>query len=210
MAEVSFPRFFFNRRVLGFFALVLVPFMMALSYREYFFPLFAESQGIGENHVGQLFMLCGMLTIYVGPRLSAFLIRILGPRWCVVLASGGMGAALLLFVLRPVVWAVLAGLFIMSLTVSFAYTCQYMYFEELPDSLAYGPGKAMGVYSVFESLGQVLGPVVYGSLLSFGWRTGIGAFLVLMAALLAFFALLILSGRKSGAPGSLNNQEEKL
>ena len=48
----------------------------------------------------------------------------------------------------------------------------------------------MGVYSVFESLGQTVGPVAYGALLAFGYRKGIGIFCGAMFALIVIFLLL--------------------
>jgi len=49
----------------------------------------------------------------------------------------------------------------------------------------------MGVYSVFESLGQTVGPIVYGTLLTLGYRSGIAVFCVAMAAFTALFAFMM-------------------
>ncbi len=193
--SVGFGKFFFKPRVIGFFLLMLLPFMMALSYREYFFPLFASEHGIGEVRIGQVYLLCGMIVIYIGPVLSSWLLKKLGAQWSIVLASGLMGVEMLLFVIWPTIVSVIAGVVILSVVISFAYTCQYSYFEQTPESKAYGEGRAMGVYSVFESLGQTVGPVAYGLLLTFGYQSGITVFcLVMFAMLLVFVALMLPSG----------------
>ena len=193
---IGFFRFFLNARVLGFFVLTLVPFMMALSYREYFFPLFASERGIGEVRIGQMYLVCGMIVIYIGPVLSRWLLSRLGGLWSAVTASALMAANMLLFVLFPSLGSVIAGVVILSVIISFAYTCQYTYFEMTPETSAYGEGRAMGVYSVFESLGQTIGPIAYGALLSFGYRVGIGDFCAIMFILLAVFVVLMLRHRK--------------
>lgn len=194
---VSFGKFFFNPRVFGFFLLILLPFMISLSYREYFFPLFASENGIGEVRIGQIYLLCGMIVIYIGPWLSGMLLKKLGALWSIVLASGLMAADMLLFILFPNLVSVIAGVVILSVVISFAYTCQYSYFELTPESAAYGEGRAMGVYSVFESLGQTIGPIAYGVLLTFGYRTGILVFcLVMFAMLLAFVAMTYRSAKE--------------
>ena len=54
----------------------------------------------------------------------------------------------------------------------------------------FGQGKAMGVYSVFESLGQTAGPVVYGAVLALGQRRGI---LLLSVATLGLLGIYLLS-----------------
>lgn len=195
--SMGFGKFFFNPRVFGFFLLMLVPFMMALSYREYFFPLFASENGIGEVRIGQVYLLCGMIVIYLGPVLSSWLLKRLGALWSIVLASGLMGVEMLLFVIWPNIVSVIAGVVILSVVISFAYTCQYSYFEQTPESSAYGEGRAMGVYSVFESLGQTVGPIAYGVLLTFGYQNGITIFcLGMFALLLVFVAVMLPSAKK--------------
>ncbi|MCR4590243.1 MAG: MFS transporter [Lachnospiraceae bacterium] len=183
--KIGFFKFFVNPRVLGFFAFILVPFMMTISYREYFFPLYVMGHGMDEVKVGQLFLVCGLLVIYIGPYISSWVIKKFGTFWSVVFASVIMGANLILSGLFLSVLTVIAGVVILSLCVSFAYTCLYTYFEQLPDSLMYGDGKAMGVYSVFENLGQTIGPTVYGSLMLMGERKG----MLVFGVVVLFFVL---------------------
>lgn len=193
--DISLVRFFFNRRVLGFFVLILVPFMMALAYREYFFPLFAQENGMSEVRIGQVYLLCGLLVIYLGPKISQWMLARLGALNSVILASVAMGANMLLYVAAPSMGSVLAGVVILSVIISFAYTCQYTYFEDLPDSTMVGQGKAMGVYSVFESLGQTVGPMAYGALLVLGQRQGILVFSAAMLGLAGLFIFIMWRGR---------------
>ncbi len=186
------PReFFTSRRVIGFFLLILVPFMMALSYREYFFPLYAQEHGVSEVRIGQIYLVCGMLVLYIGPYLSSWMIRTLGAYWSIIAASAAMGLNMLLFVLFPSLATVIIGVIVLSLIISFAYTCQYTYYELTPEMLDYGEGRAMGVYSVFESVGQTIGPMAYGALLALGYVKGIGVFCVVMMLLVATFLVLM-------------------
>ncbi len=194
--KIGFVRFFFNRRVLGFFFFVLVPFMTSVSYREYFFPVFGQDHGINEVRVGQIFLICGLLVIYAGPYISNKIIRRFGTFWSVIIASICMGLNMMLFVLMPSIHTVIAGVVILSVLISFAYACQYTYFEQLPDSLMYGDGKSMGVYSVFENLGQTIGPMIYGSLLMLGYRTGIGLFAAVMLVFSVAYTIIMKSERK--------------
>ncbi|MCR4891431.1 MAG: MFS transporter [Lachnospiraceae bacterium] len=189
--EISFFRFFLNRRVMGFFLLILIPFMMALSYREYFFPLYMQEYGFGEVRVGQVYLLCGLLVLYLGPRISAQLLKWIGAFWSVVLSSALMGLNMLIFVLYPNEASVLLGVVILSVIISFAYTCQYTFYEQLPDCVMYGDGKSMGVYSVMESIGQTLGPMVYGAALTMGYRQGIWIFGGSMLMLVLLFVLMM-------------------
>ena len=181
--KIGFVRFFFNLRVFGFLALILLPFMTSVSYREYFLPMYVMENGIAENRVGQIYLICGLLVLYVGPYISSYVIKKFGTFWSIIIASIMMGSNMLMFVLHPSMGTAVAGIFVLSAVTSFAYTCQYTFFEQLPDSLLYGDGRSMGVYSIFENLGQTVGPVVYGALLGFGYRTGLG---IMGGALLVF------------------------
>ena len=193
---IGIVRFFASRRILGYFILILVPFMMSLSYREYFFPIFAQDHGIDEVRVGQIYLLCGLLVLYFGPPLTEWILKTLGPLWSVVAASILMGVNMLVFVLHPTMGSVLFGVALVYAVFSFSSGCQYTYFQNCPESMQFGEGKSMGIYSVFESLGQTLGPVSYGALLGLGHRTGIGIFCAAMLALTACFAALMWNQRK--------------
>lgn len=189
-------RFLFHRKIMGFFLLLLIPFMIALSYREYFFPLYMERFGIDEIQIGRIYLACGLAALYAGPCLSGRLLRRLGAKRSVMLASFGMAANMGIFVLFPNAASVTAGLIVLSFIISFAYTCQYTYFEQLPECRAFGEGSAMGIYSMFESLGQTLGPVVYGLALMRGQRMGIALLSAAMAGMLVLFALTAM-GKKT-------------
>ena len=189
----SLLRFLMNRRVIGFFLLMLVPFTVALSYREYFFPLFSQEQGLTEVRIGQIYLMCGLMVLYTGPQLSAWMLRRFGAAMSVLLGSLLLGLDMALFVVWPTWISVFIGVVILALVTSFALTCQYSFFEALPESQRFGEGQAMGVYSVFESLGQTLGPMLYGAALAAGYRNGIGLMAGIM--LVSAFAFALLMGK---------------
>jgi predicted MFS family arabinose efflux permease len=187
---ISTLRFLLDRQVASFFLLILTPFMMALSYREYFFPLFVTDYGISEVQIGQIYLLCGIATLYPGPFLAKMLLKRLGAKGSIIFASGLMAANMVIFVVWPSLASVLAGVGILSIVISFAYTCQYTYFENVPMAKRYGEGASMGIYSMFESLGQTLGPILYGIALGFGRRKGIFVIAALMEAMILGFIIL--------------------
>ena len=194
---MSVFRFLTSRRIAVFFLFLLLPFMMSLAYREYFFPLYASESGLSETRVGQIYLLCGLMGLYIGPPLSGWILRKFGPKRAIVLASSLIVGNFAFFIVHPSLSGVIAGVFILSFVISFAYTCQYAYYDTLDEIREYGSGAAMGIYSMAESLGQTLGPMIYGVLLSFGYRKGIASYAVLMSAALLLFVML--SGRRRKA-----------
>lgn len=181
-------KFLFSRRIIMFFSFILVPFMMALSYREYFFPLYVEQFGMDEVQIGRIYLGCGMLVLYIGPFLSKYILKVFGAKKSIVLASLCMACNMGLFVLMPNIYSVMIGMVILAVVISFAYTCQYTYFEGLSECTQVGMGNAMGIYSMFENVGQTLGPVVYGAALMLGNREGIFVLFILMLLLICLFA----------------------
>ena len=172
---------------------------MALSFREYFFPLYVSEQGVSELQIARIYLVCGLMALYIGPSLSAWLIRRFGPKTSVTAASVLLVLDMGVFVLHPSLGSVIAGVVILSFIVSFAYTCQYTYFDSLREIQEYGNGAAMGIYSMMESFGQTLGPIVYGGLLGLGYRMGIGTFSLLMALGVLLF-LSLSAGAKRQKP----------
>lgn len=192
--EVGFFRFLFNRQVITFLLLMLLPFLMGLSFREYFFPIYAAELGMTETMIGRLYLICGLLVIYAGPQLTGKLIARLGGKWTVALASGLIIAAPLLYVAIPTLATTIVGVLLLSVAISFGYAAQSTYYSELPSVEHYGGGRAMGIYSLFENIGQTLGPMIYGLAMMLGYRSGLGLIGGAMLALLLLF--LACNGKK--------------
>lgn len=192
--EVGFFRFLFNRQVITFLLLMLLPFLMGLSFREYFFPIYAAELGMSETMIGRLYLICGLLVIYAGPQLTGKLIARLGGKWTVTLASALIIAAPLLYVAIPTLVTTIVGVLLLSVAISFGYAAQSTYYSELPSVEHYGGGRAMGIYSLFENIGQTLGPMIYGLAMMLGYRSGLGLIGGAMLALLLLF--LACNGKK--------------
>lgn len=192
--EVGFFRFLFNRQVITFLLLMLLPFLMGLSFREYFFPIYAAELGMSETMIGRLYLICGLLVIYAGPQLTGKLIARLGGKWTVTLASALIIAAPLLYVAIPTLATTIVGVLLLSVAISFGYAAQSTYYSELPSVEHYGGGRAMGIYSLFENIGQTIGPMIYGLAMMLGYRSGLGIIGGAMLALLLLF--LICNGKK--------------
>lgn len=192
--EVGFFRFLFNRQVITFLLLMLLPFLMGLSFREYFFPIYAAELGMTETMIGRLYLICGLLVIYAGPQLTGKLIARLGGKWTVTLASALIIAAPLLYVAIPTLATTIVGVLLLSVAISFGYAAQSTYYSELPSVEHYGGGRAMGIYSLFENIGQTLGPMIYGLAMMLGYRSGLGLIGGAMLALLLLF--LACNGKK--------------
>jgi len=183
--------FLFQKRIIGYFLLILLPFMMSLSYREYFLPLIAEESGVSEITIGRFYLMCGLAFLYVGPLITNYLMKQLGALRSSLFACLLMGMVLLLYVLIPTVTVVFIGVVILSFVTAFAYGCMYTFFGTLAESQRYGEARSMEVYTVFESIGSTVGPLAYGVLLSLGSRLGIGIFCGVIFAFTGMYGMLM-------------------
>lgn len=188
--SISLVQFLLSRRVFTFFFFVLTPFMVALSFRDYVFPLYADAYGITEVRIGQIYLLFGLGVLYLGPVLADRIILRVGPKRAVIFASGLMIAAMGLFAVYPSLVTVILGVGMLYLTISFAYTCQYFFFETQPETDSFGVGRSFGVYSMFENIGQTIGPVIFGGLAAMGLHVGAGIIAAVMLVLLVLFRLI--------------------
>ena len=192
----SIKEFMFNAPVLGYFLLILLPFMMSLAYREYFLPLAADEYHVSEVNISRFYLICGLVFLYVGPAITRFLMKHLGMLGGSFLANMLMAAAMLFYVARPTIGVVFFGMVMLSFVTAFAYGCMHTFFGELPQSVRYGEAKSMEVYTVFESIGSTAGPIAYGVLLSFGNRLGLAIFGTGMLVLAGIYALIMKGNKK--------------
>lgn len=195
--KIHVLRFLADRSVWSFLLLLLMPFLIAISYREYFFPLYAAEMGMTETDIGRIYLLCGLVVIYVGPVLTRVLIDKLGGRWTTVLASALMIVSTLLFSFVPTTLAAVLGVTLLSIAISFGYAAQSTYFSSLPKVREYGESRAMGSYSLFDNGGQTLGPVVYGLALMLGYQMGVRIIGICLLVLLALFIIFSSIGKKA-------------
>ncbi len=191
--------FISDGKVFSFLLLMLTPFLIAISFREYFFPIYAADMGVSEADIGRIYLGCGLIVIYAGPTLTRRTLAKLGGKRTVALASALMAAATLLFAFVPRLGAAVAGLALLSLATAFGYAAQSTYYASLDGVTAYGEGRAMGVYSLFDNGGQTLGPIIYGAAMLMGYQSGLFIIGIAIAALTGLFiAVNIKRGKRNG------------
>jgi hypothetical protein len=86
-----------------------------------------------------------------------------------------------------------------GLTESFVFNQDLSHFSSLASVRRFGADKAMGVYNVFESGGEALGPLAFGLAASLGLGAGIAG---IAAGLAAGAVLFAAAGRPAGGEGA--------
>ena len=187
--KISIVRFLFKKELIIFFACAMIPYLFCGYFLNYFLPLFAESQGMAETAIGQLFLINGICVIYLGPSLTSMLTGRLKLKYTVILAGAIYIATLFLFFLFTGNGMVVASAFLFGIADSFGFSALSIYFSSLDTVKLFGSGKAMGVYSTFENMSQTLGPFVFSAVFVLGIKQGIFAITVVYLILLVLYTL---------------------
>ena len=182
--------FLFDRAVWSFFVFIFLPVTACGLFLGFLFPLFAEEQGCTINEISLAFMLFGAASVYLGPTLTRLTTVLFGARRAMPAGALIMTGALLLFAFFQSLAAAYATIILFGLTESLIFNQGLSYYSSLPGVRRFGEDKAMGVYNVFESGGEALGPMAFGLAASLGLGLGIAAIAaVLGAGAVAFWAL---------------------
>ena len=188
-----------DRAVWSFFIFIFLPVTACGLFLGFLFPLFAEEQGCSINEISLAFMLFGAASVYLGPALTRLTTAMFGARRAMPVGALTMTAALLLFAAFQSLGAAYATIILFGLTESLVFNQGMSYYSSLPSVRRFGADKAMGVYNVFESGGEALGPMVFGLAASLSLGLGIAA---IAAALGAGAALFWALGPRNGGSQS--------
>ena len=162
-----------HRAVWSFFVFIFLPVTACGLFLGFLFPLFAESQGRSINEIGLAFMLFGAASVYLGPALTRLTTSLFGARRAMPVGALVMCGALLLFAVFQTLTAAYATIILFGLTESLLFNQGLSYYSSLPVVRRFGADKAMGVYNVFESGGEALGPMAFGLAASLSLGLGI-------------------------------------
>lgn len=182
--------FFGNGRNLAFFVLIIFPTYIAAAFAVYYFPLFAENQGLSTGTIGLFIILGALCVIYLGPVLTNYITQTIGSNRGIVLGSVLWGGALILFALTGNLFGSVLAIIIMGIAEGFCAPVQNDVFLASPVAVALGEDQATGYFELLGKLGETVGPLTFALAMALGALTGplvIG--LLVMGCGLLFFIL---------------------
>ncbi|UMZ72804.1 MFS transporter [Natranaerofaba carboxydovora] len=182
--------FLINPRVLIFFVLVVLPLTISSMFVDYYFPIFAAAEGATTSNVGRAFMLNGFAIAYLGPFLSRHAENKLGSKKALLASGILISGALILFYNVSTLAIAFFVVVMIGVSESFGLVAQNNYFVELRDVKYFGESKALGYYENVRKLGQMMGPLVFGSVLTLGMM-GVGIIGITTLALIVLFAFVL-------------------
>lgn len=159
-------RFLADRNVASLILFGSIPTAIALvGFLDYFSPIYLNRIGASQSNIGRVLMIYGGCLIYVAPFISKYVDASQGKKSYIVLSGMLGGAAFVFFWFFQGMLATSVAVFLLGVSSSFGFAAKSAYGLKLEAAQQLGVGRAMGIYSTADRVGQVLGPVTFGWIL---------------------------------------------
>ncbi len=160
-------RFITNRNM---FALLLFSSMpgafCTVGFLYYISPIYLNRIGISQANIGRSLMIYSLCMIFLAPLISRLVSRSDNKK--LYIALGGISGALglVLFYIQSGVSATMFAILMLGMAGSFGFASQTVFALDLKVTQELGEGQAMGIYRAVERLGQVIGPIAMGAIIT--------------------------------------------
>ncbi|SMP58080.1 MFS transporter [Anoxynatronum buryatiense] len=166
--------FFSDKKVFLFLLGILLPAGICMMFLDYFFPLLTQEMNVPVANVGRAFLVNGVCIVYLGPLINRVLGKRLRVETLVVMGALSTIGAMAVFASVGTLMAAFVAAFLLGIADSFALVAQTNYLLGLESAKILGQGLALGYYSNVKKIGQMLGPMVFGGMITLGNQRGIG------------------------------------
>jgi predicted MFS family arabinose efflux permease/HAMP domain-containing protein len=167
-----------NRKFVGITFLSAVPAKIALTgFLYYSVPLYLKLLGNNQSTTGRVMMAYGLAIILVSPAVAKLADRIGKLRWFVSVGGYASAASMFIVYYFDNTAGLLISITLLGVAHSIGVSPQLALINDLCKDVVQevGSGTAAGIFRLIERLGNVLGPVIAGILISqFGFK---GAFM---------------------------------
>ncbi len=158
--------FLSNRIVISLILFSSLPAAIAVvGFLNYFSPIYLNRIGASQSTIGRVLMIYGICLIYIGPFISKYVDASNNKRMYIFIGSVLGSLAFLTFNVVEGLIAAAAAVLLLGLSSSFVLASQSAYILKLKVTERLGAGKSIGIFRSTSRGGQVLGPIVFSSLI---------------------------------------------
>ncbi|WP_299200440.1 MFS transporter [uncultured Amphritea sp.] len=163
----SFIRFLGDRQVLAAVLFSSMPASIAVvGFLNYFSPVYLNRAGVDDASIGQVLMLFGVILALFGPAIGRFADLSETKRIPIILGCLLGGLAFMVFTVFDGVMAVTLAILLLGLSNCLVLSSQSAFVLKQPVTTEYGEGKSMGIFRSSSRIGQMLGPVLFASIIA--------------------------------------------
>ena len=164
--NLTLIKFIFKPVVLCILFLAFVPYVISMNFSEYFMPVFAIENGLGEANIGQLMLLSGLFAILFSASLCRLMAKKVPVLLSVILPLLLNAAALFLFSLNVSVIMLIITIILLAIVNIFAFANIQTYFTLLYQESRISSVKALGLFSIVENLSMGVGPIIFSYIIA--------------------------------------------
>lgn len=193
----SVTAFLTDRRMGALLLFFIIPnALVTVCLFQFFVPLSLSQSGTSPATIGRVFMLYCLIVMFAGPACGVITDRTKHGEWILFVSMLLASAGALTLLLPGGLTAALGCVALLALSMSIAANAQGTYALSLPAAQRFGRARTMGFYNVAMRIGQVLGPLSLGVMITL-WNVRIGLAVLAGAAALSAVLFLLLC-RKPG------------
>lgn len=163
----SIGSFITDRKVFALIFFCIIPFSICQVGLLFFAtPLYLNELGISQSDIGRVLMIYGLSVVYLAPQLSKIVDRRENKKPFIVAGGllGGLGLSLLY--IHQGFFVIVIAIFLLGLASSIGSSAQTAFALKLEATRDLGVGKAMAIQRAADKLGQMIGPLALGALMS--------------------------------------------
>jgi predicted MFS family arabinose efflux permease len=185
-------KFIFSPVVLGALFLLLLPFVVSMSFTEYFVPIYGTENGLRESNIGQLMLLSGLFAILFSTTLCEYFSRRFSLKAIIAVSLLLNAGGIYLFSMNVSVVMLIIAVTVLAIANIFALTNIQTYYATLYQGTHVSSMKALSAYSSVENIAMAIGPVVFSYILANDIAEGMKLFAYASLGCLALFLFLAL------------------
>ncbi|WP_026658374.1 MFS transporter [Butyrivibrio sp. AC2005] len=177
--DIRFPAYLF---------FVIIPYFFIMMFVDYYFPVYANSEGISTDTIGYVMLIYGIVTAYVGTPLCPVLSKKFNPKILMPTILLILAAALFLFSIKNYVIVAAVIVALIGLVDGIMPSIQFKYVYDLPLARKIGFSKALGIEGFFSNMIGAVAPIIFGVVMMYGnGGLAVVAILVGVCAILFMF-----------------------
>jgi len=162
----KFIEFITNRTVLALIFFSSLPAAIAaIGFLNYFSPIYLNRLGASESTIGRILMVYGVCLIYIGPFISKYVDAAENKRAYIFLGCLLGSCAFLVFNFLGGFTAAIIAVFLLGLSNCLVLASQSAYALSLEVTREFGEGKSIGIFRATSRIGQMLGPIIFSSII---------------------------------------------
>ena len=155
-----------SRSILGLIIFSSLPAaIVVIGFLNYFSPIYLSRLGASQSTIGQILMLYGICLIYFGPFISRYVDASHHKEFYIFIGCVLGGFALLTFHFLDGLTAAIVAVLLLGLSSSLVLASQSAYALKLNVTKELGEGKAIAIFRSTSRIGQMLGPIVFSTVI---------------------------------------------